>query len=574
MVEQNKTVKNLSTHLDNQPIGSSKELLCPANITTIKKLNGHKSQYERGRSYLQRGHFLDAYRSLQQALAEEPGHEGALSSLADVYNRLGNYDKAVDCYKRCIHFHPHNHHTHQRLGDTYQSIGRPDDAAYAYAAALRIQPNDANIIASLALALSRLGKKEQALVCYQKAISCCPDDHTLYNQYATILEKCNRLTEARSAVVQSLSHQPNNFGAIANLATIEYREGNYTEAYKLYSQLDLNGRTFEAAATIKQQEGLALDKLGRYSEAFDCFHESNQFAMQTPAYRYLQLAYEDDLKHMEQMADRFPKTRIASWGQQAIEANPVPPVFLVGFPRSGTTLMEQVLNAHPRVFTLDERSPLGLIASDFLTNADQIVKIDDLSDTSINQYRQHYFEALHKLTGCFDKDCMLIDKLPLNILYLPLIYRFFPDSKIIVALRHPLDCIISNYIQRFKLNKKMMNFLTLHTASRFYNITMGLYLSYRELVPLLMHEIKYEDLTENLKGETRNLTDFLEIEWSPAMLQYHSKATNRVINTPSYTEVIKPIHCKAVYRWKNYRRQLAPILPDVKTYIDQLGYRE
>jgi hypothetical protein len=175
-------------------------------------------------------------------------------------------------------------------------------------------------------------------------------------------------------------------------------------------------------------------------------------------------------------------------------------------------------------------------------------------------------------TNSFESSILRVDKMPLNILYLPLIYRFFPKAKIIVMLRHPLDCVLSNFIQRFKLNVKMMNFLTLQNTANFYHLTMGAYLHYRKVVPLAIHEIKYESLIENLETETKSLSSFLDIAWSPGMLHHQDKAAKRIINTPSYTEVVKPVHRKARYRWKNYRDQLSSAIPRVQKYIDSFGY--
>jgi tetratricopeptide (TPR) repeat protein len=529
-------------------------------LTNSSQAHVHLGQYQEARS------------ALERMLSLDPKRQETWCNLGNVHCKLGHYDLAVNCYKQYIDFQPDDYRAYRSLGDAFQCIGRSDDAAQAYAYALKIQPDDPDIIASLSLALTNMGKKEQALICYQKALLCRPNDYTLQNQYATVLEKCNRLEEARAAIERSLSSHPNNFGAMVNLATIEYREGQFDIAHSLLKGLDLSGRTYEAAATIKQLEGLALDKLGRYSEAFNCFQQSNRFDRQTPTYKYLYSDYKTDLNVLSGMATRFSKNRISSWTPFKFKLTDNSPVFLVGFPRSGTTLMEQVLNAHPQIKTLDEQTPLGKIVEDFTITTSQAEQLDGLSTETIKKYRNNYFALLEKRTEMGDGDHLIIDKLPLNILYLPVIYRFFPNAKIIVALRHPLDCILSNFIQRFRLNKKMMNFLTLKNTANFYDLTMGTYLQFRQSVPLPMHEIRYEALTENLEDEAKTLAGFLNLEWSPDMMHFYQKAANRIINTPSYREVIKPIHRKAVYRWRNYRAELVPIIPIVKKYIDRFGY--
>jgi len=535
----------------------------PSDVSTLNNI---------AQAHLNIGQLEEASIFLEKALAISPRHKNALCNLGLVKKAQNRHDQAISLFRRCIQHHPAFHLAYRLLGDACQDIGKPQDAAFFYATALKLLPDDADIISSLALALTRMGKKSEALVCYQKAIECRPGDYTLHNKYATVLEKCNRLDDARIEVNNSLKLLPNNYGAIVNLAVLEYRDANYEHAHNYLMSLDIKGKTYETAATIRQLQGLVLDKLGRYTEAFAMFRDANQFEMRSPAYQYLKGSHQSDLRNIRDMSSYLSAERIRSWRPLPYTPFTTPPVFLVGFPRSGTTLMEQVLNAHPKIITLDEQTPLQKIIKDFSLPPEKLRKLEDITQDDLKTYRESYYGLLRERTNSIGSDLLPVDKMPLNILHLPMIYRFFPEAKVIVILRHPLDCILSNFIQRFKLNLKMMNFLTLQNTAQFYDLTMSTYLKFRKALPGAVYEIKYESLIEDLQGETKKLASFLEKDWTPDMLNYHLEAARRIINTPSYIEVVKPVHRKARYRWKNYRDHLAPVIPIVKKYLDQFEY--
>jgi hypothetical protein len=244
----------------------------------------------------------------------------------------------------------------------------------------------------------------------------------------------------------------------------------------------------------------------------------------------------------------------------------------VGFPRSGTTLLEQILNTHNRVATLDEQPIFEDVFNGFRNSPENMNRLDRLSMVEIENLRKSYLEKAAAKIGNQGSIDTIVDKLPLNILYLGIMYRFFPDARIIVALRHPLGCVLSALMQQFKMNKMMFNFLTLKGCARFYAKVMGLYLHYRRVLPLQMYQIRYEDIVDNLEHEIRSLFDFLALEWQGLVLSYHQAAKDRKISTPSYSQVVKPIYRDATDRWKKYQAHLAPALTWLTPYIQSFGY--
>jgi len=170
---------------------------------------------------------------------------------------------------------------------------------------------------------------------------------------------------------------------------------------------------------------------------------------------------------------------------------------------------------------------------------------------------------------------ILLDKLPLHIIDMPFIHRVFPDAKFIFMLRHPMDSILSCFMQDFQLNGAMANFLHLEDAAKFYDTVMRLWRQSVELMPVNYHIARYENLVANFNGETQRLLDFLGLPWEESLLDYQKKARSRkMINTPSYNQVSEPIYSRAVYRWQRYEVFLAPILPIIDPWVEYFGYKE
>ena len=251
------------------------------------------------------------------------------------------------------------------------------------------------------------------------------------------------------------------------------------------------------------------------------------------------------------------------------------PVFFIGFPRSGTTLLEQVLSSHPRVQTLEEKRTVSELVNLIAAWAGGYPSaLATLSAADIAQLRAAYFQvvdqALRRQPGR-----ILIDKLPLNILKIPVIQRVFPHAKFIVSVRHPCDVCLSCFMQSFELNSAMANFLTLEDTTAFYVKVMALWQKCLRVLPLDYHLVRYEDLVERFEHETRRVLEFIGVGWDDAVLGYAEHARRReTIATPSYHEVTEPIFQRAKYRWHHYAKELEPYMRRLAPYIEYFGYRD
>ena len=257
----------------------------------------------------------------------------------------------------------------------------------------------------------------------------------------------------------------------------------------------------------------------------------------------------------------------------SIEKTNFTPIFLVGFPRSGTTLLDTILRTHSDIDVVEEQSSLE-VAKMFIHKSgynDVIHKA--LPPKVLLGAKNAYHSELAKFIKRENSNSVYIDKLPLNLLNTPLIYQLYPNAKFILALRHPMDTILSCWMQNFGLNPAMANMVDLNRIVDLYSVAMETFEVCRTNCNLNVHSIRYEDLLDNLRGETTSVLKFLDLEWQPQMENYQKTALERgAIDTPSYSQVVQPIYKNSMYRWLNYEKYLIKYLARVEPWIHKFGY--
>ncbi|HET7560921.1 MAG TPA: sulfotransferase [Rhodanobacteraceae bacterium] len=250
------------------------------------------------------------------------------------------------------------------------------------------------------------------------------------------------------------------------------------------------------------------------------------------------------------------------------------PVFVVGFPRSGTTLLEQMLDAHPLLQSMDERPFFSALAK-------QLASVDVRVPEDLGKLDQRDCDELRKgyVTLACEKvprrwDARLVDKNPLNLQWLPMIHRMFPEAKFILALRHPCDVLLSNYMQNFMASSLSAVCADLETLARAYVEVMENWIHHVEVFNPSVFVSRYEDLVADPAQQTRRIAGHLDLEDAAPMLNYDQRAREKeFIATPSYTQVIEPINRKGVGRWQRYREYFEPVLPILQPMLERWGYR-
>ena len=249
------------------------------------------------------------------------------------------------------------------------------------------------------------------------------------------------------------------------------------------------------------------------------------------------------------------------------------PIFIVGFPRSGTTLLEQMLDAHPGLQSMDENPFFNRLADKLRKHDPAILSnLDLLQQRDCDELRKQYL-LMVSATIARDWSAQLIDKNPLNMMWLPLIHRLFPAAKFILALRHPCDVILSCYMQNFRSSILGAACATLPRLATAYVQAMESWLGDAQIIQPRLLVSRYEDLVEDFPSHARQIADFLDLEDATPMLQFDRHARKKgYIATPSYAQVIEPVNRKGIGRWLNYRRQFDEVLPILQPMLRQWSY--
>lgn len=508
-----------------------------------------------------------AVASFQRALDINPKDVDALNNLGLVLSDQDKVDKAISCYQKALELNPHYFESLKNLGKAFQNKGKKSRAIFFFEKYLQQKPDDIEILYILGLLQEQQGKRENAIKCYEKILQIDPKEITARYYLAYNLEIFSRLSDARIEIEEGLKIDPDDLPLNILAAKCDRREGNFRQAIERLSKFDCSTLEPQWVRQINFEQGRLYERIEDSEKAFSHFTKGNQ-ATATLA------ADTIDKNTVLQRLDCIAKqlVEIKSLPKSTTLPHKNSPVFLIGFPRSGTTLLDQTLDSHPKVQTLEEKEIVSSLENEVITSNEDYLRIwTELSEEDIDRIRKNYFQKADNFIER-QEDSVFIDKFPLNINRASFIWRIFPDAKFILAIRHPLDVCLSCFIQDFEINPAMANFFTLEDAAHFYNTVMGLWKQTIDILPLNYHTIRYEDLVSDFETETRKVLDFIDVGWDESVLKFNEHALQRRINTPSYHQVTQSIYQHAKYRWKRYEKQVEPIKDVLNPFIEYFGY--
>jgi tetratricopeptide (TPR) repeat protein len=511
---------------------------------------------------------LEDYAGASQALARardlKPDVAGIRFNLAAALAREGRLDESLEAYRAAATLDPRNPFPLLQGGMLLRQLGRGGEAVPLLSRAAELAPGDAAAYMELGRAFAGLQELEQAEQAYRRALAIDPASSAAYLELGIALERCSRLDRLED-LLNEADRQGIPSQDLAYLrALLLQRQRRPEEAYAYAIQVAEDVEPVGRAALI----GKLADSLGNTDEAFAAFEAMNRLsAAEAPPPPPDPARYR---RHIETLAATVDQAWVESWRPLPSNTTRPAPIFLIGFPRSGTTLLDTLLMGHPDVAVLEEEPILQRVSDAGGALAD----LPALTSEDAERLRTLYFAAADAAdpVARFKR---VVDKLPLNILGVPLIHRLFPDAKLIFAQRHPCDVVLSCFMQRFELNDAMANFLNLKDAARLYDQVLGFWQQCRRLLPLDVHTIRYEDLVEDAEAQMRPLLTFLGLPWDPRVMDHQRTAKARgTISTPSYAQVTQAIHTQARGRWQSYAEQLAEVLPVLAPWAAELGYGE
>jgi hypothetical protein len=492
-----------------------------------------------------------------------------ISGLVALY-RQGRLEELLKRGKALSRRYPNVVILHNLLGAANAGLGRLPEAIAAYTGALRISPNSAEVHNNLGLTLKMTGKYEEAIESFTKALQLAPSSTEAHLNLCTIYDELNREADLEKALhAARCSGLENNAYILLLLAKSASRSKKFEETLSVLSSVSPDKLPLKDQRAYFHLLGLSYDNLKLYDKAFAHFESQNEIAKKMMPPQTDPQAYFD---RTLQLAKTWSGKGTLDWSDTSAESKDISLVFLIGFPRSGTTLLDTVLVGHPKI-TVVEEMPMVARMREALGRHPSSEELGKLTGSDIRRLRKAYLDELRRVVGNLDTDKLVIDKHPMNIRNAGLIHRILPQAKFVLALRHPCDCVLSCFMQNFILNDAMANFLTLDQAAKLYAAVMQLWKIYMTRLNLDVHVVKYENLVQDMRSTILALIDFLGLDWDDRVLDFQETAVNRgFIPTPSYQQVVKPLYEHASGRWKNYSEQIKPVLPLLKPWIDELGY--
>jgi tetratricopeptide (TPR) repeat protein len=484
--------------------------------------------------------FADALREFQRARALSLRDVTLLNAIGLCLTRLYRLSEAIDVFDEAIRLDPTYASSYHRKGIALGMTGDLDGAQRAHERVLALFP-----------------RNDQALACL-----------------ASVLVRKGEFDRARDYARRALKLDPQQGTAIAALAMAENADGDFVSAEErvrpLLKKPEISGRGRASAWGILAD---ALDGQNRTGEAFAAYSAENSELEQYHAVRFagrIQIR-----EFAAALATRFEQITSADWPvpahSEAVDGAATGHIFLLGFFRSGTTLLEQVLQSHPDVVTLEEKDVLALAAERYLTNRDGVAALVALSGDELAAARADYWQGVRKL-GLDVSGKVMVDKNPLNTLKLPLVARLFPNARIILALRDPRDVVLSCFRRHFEINAAMYELLTLEGASTTYDAVMRLAEVMRARLPLTVHEHRYEHLVDDFEESVGEICRFIGVSFRKEMLEFHLTAKTQDIRSPSAPQVRRTLYRESIAQWRRYAAQLEPVRPILEPWVARFGY--
>ena len=527
----------------------------------------------------------EAEKLLRNALEINPRYEIALTNLGSVLNELEKIDEGERYLRKALNINPTSPMALNNLGNILSKKKNNSEAEFCYRKAIEIKSDFSLAYNNLASLLSRQGKLIEAEKFTEKAIFYNPKFELAYVNLGTIKIDLDKITEAEELFLSAIEINKNSNYAYRNLfrlyektnnisklktkveslkenkniineilmfkARISFREKDFTMAKKLIDQVSNEWiKNIDHSTNILYWSFKAFieEKVKNYDEAFKCFEKSQ-----------LNLKYEDcNPKVYLDYIHTYRKNldhKAFSTHNKKTKLFKNSPVFLIGFPRSGTTLLDTILRSHPEIDVLEEKPIINsveqIIKSKFKCSLDELHK---LKAKDLDFLSNYYFEILKN--NCDNKKAkIIIDKFPFQTVCLPLINLLFPNAKIIFTHRNPYDTVLSCFQQSFEPNNAMSNFRSIESTSKIYDLTMNMWIDYKMKLKLNFITSKYEDLIDDFNKHISGILNFLEVKWDENIKNYRHTAFKREkINTPSSSQVVQPLYKSSINKWKNYEK--------------------
>lgn len=516
---------------------------------------------------------------LQRLVAFEPNNVEATQELAMMLFQRGDLAAAEHHARNAVRLAPTHPRSHNLMGMVLTEAQRPQIGEFHYRRVLELSDaRDPILLANLAWNLKCQGRITEARELYGESIGTAPDIFQTLFGWGQLEEVDGNLAAAKIKLDRAAEIRPDDPGLQVARATLFAREGKLAAALaELEPDPGSGGNGALADVRLDSnallEKGRILDKLERYDEAFACFDEAKRRVREKTERRYLDRQAREMAERLRQF---FVSDRLRLMPPASVREGRAQPIFIIGFPRSGTTMIEQALSSHPRISAGDELpfinefsdtiprlfgSPLSYPeALAELWMGDNRQGLELLRDTYLRKA---------ELRGIVKPDSTFFtDKMPLNEMHLGLISLIFPRSPLIHILRHPLDVVLSVFSHH--LTHGYFCAYALETIAHHYVLVMDLIHHYRTEMALRYLPVRYEDMVDDMAGGMRRILGFIGESFDERCVNFQEN--RRLPHTPSYAQVTEKLYDRSRFRHRHYRKHLEPVIPILKPVMDRLGY--
>ncbi len=525
------------------------------------KLTPHREELVRGLSLQRMGNFQEAEQIYRDVLIRDPENVDALRLLAGVAMRAKQWGDAQTLLDRALELAPDFFQGWMDLGLAKQEQDDIDGAVAAYKRAIRLEPNKPSGYGAVATASALAGEHDDAIEYFEKALEQEPSNASALAGIGHVLKTVGRQDEAIATYRKCIEHNPGHgetWWSLANLKTFKFTD---EEVDAMLEQVESGQLPDEPLANFEFALGKAFEDRRDYDRAFEFYDRGNSNRRQRERYDPVQTADSHD-----EFISIFNKEFLAQHENGGDDSNA--PIFIVGLPRSGSTLIEQILASHPDVEGTHELPDLGRVARSVgLSRTDRKAyprAVVDLGPEELAQLGADYLEKTrrHRPEGLPH----FTDKLPNNYVHVGFLHLILPNAKIINAKRHPLDSCLGSFKQLFARGQPFT--YDQFELGEFYLEYQRLMEHWHEVLPGKVLDVQYEHVVEDLETQVRRILEYCELPWDDACLRFWE--TDRAVKTASSEQVRKPIYSSAKHRWRNYEQHLGPLIEALEPILKEL----
>ena len=511
-----------------------------------------------------------AFAGAQTAIDEGHAHPAFFNILAAREMGEGRYREALALLRKGLSLAPRDANLLNMTGVAHNNLKDYREAIRAFDAAILANPRMPQAIYNRGLSYEGLGEINRARGDFERAVALNPNYPEALSRLAYAEAIRGQLEIARGHAEKALRANPRDQLSHIALAMADNAQDKFAATIqRLTVLLPGLGPTQINRAIALGLLGDAQDGAGDAARAFDAYTQSSELLRQLYAPAF---ASADALAQATMLHDYFAAAPAGPWAADL--AAPADPnvaghLFLVGFPRSGTTLLEQTLAGHPNVVTSEERDFLSGIVP--LASPADLDRLAAMSAQETTRARDLYWKNARQ-AGLKVKDKVFVDKLPLNALLLPLIAKLFPHAKILFALRDPRDVVFSCFRRKFEMSSQMYQLVTLDGAARYYDVVMRASEIYRAKLGLDWRDVRHEDFVTDYEAQARAICAWLGLDWDADMIKVAERLGARAVNTPSSLQIVRGIGTQGFAAWRRYEAQMQGVLDFLKPWVERFGY--